>query len=315
MEAQQLARIFSRLGLVFLVLFAVLNGVDALPVRLLDPDWILSVAAALANTVTIPLVAIAFIHFSGYLSSSTHQNLQRRAARLAALLALLFLITLPMLGFAVIRNARNLQASNQQTLQAVSKKGSELRRAVQEASSFADLKAEMQRLGGPQIGQDAAAVPLPELKKQLLAVLARAQAAIPARLIDPNSPQLIPVYRRVFRTSLLAILSTIAFALLAWDPVKAKNIFIDSLTSFKLFGVAPGSLRDSFKKTYQDFQANRKQSANRALMREASVKRERELRKLKLQQERDQKRNLAERRKQEKLMEQQRRKQAKQRDR
>jgi len=310
LEAKQLAKILSRLGLVFLALFAVLMAVDSLPLKLLEPDWILNTSATLVNLVTIPLVGVVLIHLSGYFSPSTHLQLHRRVARLAALLSLLFLLILPMLGLAVVRNARNLDAANQRTLQAISKKGSDLRQAVQSASSFTELKMQMQRLNGPQIGTEAQSIPLPELKKQLLQILGRAEAAVPTQMIQANSPSLLPVYKRVFRTSLLSLVGAIGFGLLAWDPVKKQNIFLEYVKSFKLFGASPGSLRGSLVKTFNDYQERRKRDSDVAGARDSSVRRERELRKLKAQQERDQKRNMQERRKQGQRM----KRQAEQRD-
>ena len=298
MEAKQLAKILSRLGLVFLALFAVLVAVDSLPLKLLEPDWMLNTAATLVNLVTIPLVGVVLIHLSAYFSASTHLDLQRRVARLAALLSLLFFLILPMLGLAVVSNARNLEASNKRTLQAVFKKGSDLRQAVQSASSFSELKIQMQRLNGPQIGADAQSIPLPELKKQLLQILGRAEAAVPVQMIKANSPTLLPVYKRVVRTGLLSLVGAIGFGLLAWDPVKQQNILLDYLKSFKLFGASPGSLRGSMVKTLNDYREQRKMFADVAGVRDSSVRREREIRKLKAQHERDSKRNIVERRKQ-----------------
>lgn len=310
MEAQQLAKILSRLGLVFLALFAVLVAVDSLPLKLLEPDWILNTSATLANLVTIPLVGVAFTHLSGYFSASTHLKVQRRVARLAALLSLLFFLILPMLGLAVVRNARNLEVSNQRAVQSISRKGRDLRQAVQSASSFNDLKTQMQRLNGPQIGEAGQSIPLPELKKQLLSILQRAETALPAQLIGANSPKLMPVYKRVFRTGLVSLVGAVGFGILAWDPLKNQNIFLDYAKSFKLFGASPGSLRGSLVKTLNDYRERRKRDADVAGARDSSVRRERELRKLKAQQERDQKRNMQERRKQDQRM----KRQAEQRD-
>jgi len=306
LEAQQLAKILSRLGLVFLALFAVLVAVDSLPLKLLEPDWILNTSATLVNLVTIPLVGVAFIHLSGYFSASTHLKVQRRVARLAALLSVLFLLILPMLGLAVVRNARNLEASNQRAVQAISRKGRDLRQAVQSASSFNDLKTQMQRLNGPQIGEAGQSIPLPELKKQLLSILQRAENALPAQLIDANSPKLMPVYKRVFRTGLISLVGVAGFGILAWDPLKKQNVFLDYLKSFKLFGISSGSLRSFSLKIFNDYQDKKKKFANLASMRDRSIQRERQLSKLKVQQERDMKRNMAERRKQEQRIERQR---------
>jgi hypothetical protein len=314
LEAKQIAKILGRLGLVLLALFVALVVVDALPLKLLDPDWILNTTANLVNLVTIPLVGVAFIHLAGYISESTHRKLQSRVAQLAALLALLFFLILPMLGFAVVRNAKNLNAANQQTIQAISKKGRELEQAVKSAASFNDLKSKMQSMGGPQIGDSPQAIPLPELKKQLLDILARAKAAIPARLVQPNSPALLVVYKRVFRTGLLGLLGAFGFGLLAWDPMVNRNILANYASSFNVFGAGPGSLFGTLAQMLNDFQAQRQRSDELGRIRSVALQRERELQKAKALQERDKKRNTAERRKHEQHMERdrQRRAQAKQ---
>ncbi len=307
LEAQQLARILCRLGLICLSIFAVLVAFDSLPLRLLDPDWILNTAATLVNLVTIPLVAMVFIHISGYLSESTHRNVQRRIARLAALFSLLFFLILPMLGLAVVRNANNLKAVNQRTMRDISKKGRDLKQAVQSASSFNDLKTQMQRLKGPQIVDASQSIPLPELKQQLLKVLAQAEASVSTQLIQANSPSLIPVYKRVVRTGSVSLLGAVGFALLAWDPFKKQNLLVDYVNSFKIFGTSPGSLRSSLVKILNDYKAQRVQSSNMAKMRATALVKEREIKKLEAQRQRDRKRNSAERRKQEERLERQQR--------
>lgn len=294
MEAKQLAKILSRLGLVLLALFAVLVAVDSLPLKLLDPDWILNTTATMVNLVTIPLVGVAFIHLAGFLSESTHFKLQRSIARLAGVLSLVFCLILPMLGFAVVKNISDLKASNQRTIQVITRKGSDLKQAVQSAASFNDLKTQMQRLNGPQIGDAAQTVPLPELKKELLKVLDQAEAAIPAQMIQANSPTFFPVYKRVFRTGLVGLLGALGFGLLAWDPINKKNVIA---SYFNLAPLSSSSIKKVLAVKLENAKQALQQRSNKAMARESWKKMQANQRKAQLQQEKEKRRNEAEVRK------------------
>ena len=80
-------RNFSRLALVFVVLFAVLVLGNLFPLQLLNPTWQSRVAAALVNGATLPLTALALLQLARLLDS--RQRPAAVAARAAALRRLL----------------------------------------------------------------------------------------------------------------------------------------------------------------------------------------------------------------------------------
>ena len=273
-----------------LLFFGAVVLFDILPPKLLQPDWILNFAVTLSNTLSIPIVGIILINLANYVAPKEHVKLQLRVARLAALLALLFLLIQPMLAFAVWKNARDLTSYNKEQINSIQVKGRQLTEAISKSATFEELRDRMARLQGPQIPDQARAIALPALKKQLLQSVKAAQAAFPTRLNTPTSEGYKEVYKRIARTSVLSLFGSIGFGLLAWNPITDKNILLLYLQSIGLFGITPASLYKSCSTFLANYQIKHKQDTKIKDNRKSAIHHQRQIRKAESQQMREQRR-------------------------
>lgn len=280
----------ARSGLVLLLFFGAVVLFDVLPPKLLQPDWILNFAATLSNTLSIPIVGIILINLANYISPKEHVKLQLRVARLAALLALLFVLIQPMLAFAVWKNARDLTSYNKEQINNIQVKGTQLTEAIRNSATFEQLRDSMARLQGPQIPEQARSIALPALKRQLLQSVRAAQASFPTRLNTPTSEGYREVYKRIARTSVLSLLGSIGFGLLAWNPITEKNILLTYLQSIGLFGITPASLYKSCSAFLANYQMKRRQDTKIKDNRKSALHHQRQIRKAESQQMREQQR-------------------------
>jgi hypothetical protein len=302
LEAASLSRLLSRSGLLLLALYAAVVLFDVLPPRLLDPNWILNFAATLVNFVSIPLAGMAFIHVAAYLRAPALGLFQLRISRLAAVMALLFILIQPMLIFAVHKNRLDLTRYNNQQVKLIKAKEKQLLNAISSSSSFEELRFKMSSLQGPAIPDQAREIPLAELKSQLLASIRDAAADLPNRLPRTNSPQYKQLYKNIFRTSFLGFLGFIGFGLMAWNPVTDKNIIFSYFGSIGLFGFKPANL----KMKITNYLERRKAMADVKAARKLALQHEQRMVKQQSQQMRDQKRRINEDRKRAEKLERQR---------
>ncbi len=292
----------ARSGLLLLVLSGTVLLFDASPPKILQPDWILNFSVTLSNIASIPLVGIILVNIATYLAPQIHGKLQLRVARLSALLALLFLLVQPLLVFAVWKNIRDLTAFNKEQVTIIQAKGAEITRGIQNSATFEDLQSSMARLQGPPIPEQARAIPLPSLKKQLLESVRAAQAAFPSRLNTPTSQGYRDIYKRVVRTSVVCMLGTIGFGVLAWNAITNKNILLLYFQSIGLFGITPVSIYKSVSSFLADYQNKRKQEAKVKDNRRSALHHQRQIRKAESKQLREhRKRQLAEQKHAEKM--------------
>jgi len=306
LNTNSLSRLLARSGLILLGLYLVVVLFDVLPPKLLQPDWILSFAVSLSNSISIPLVGIVLVHLAGYLAPAERMKLHIRVARFAAILSLLFLFMQPMLAFAVLRNYRDLTDFNNEQIILIKTKGAQLNQAIRQSNTFVELQSSMARLQGPAIPDQARALPLGELKAQLLAAVKNAQAAFPARLNTPTSPAYREIYKRIARTSLMCLFGTFAFGLLAWNPITDKNILFSYLQSVGLFGITPASIYRSIKTFLVEYQDRRRQDSQVQVNRKSALRHQQQSRKVEAQQMREQKRRLLAEHKQAEKMRQER---------
>lgn len=171
---------FSRLALVFLVLFAVLVLGSLFPVQLLDPTWQRRLGAVLVNAGTLPLTALALLQLAHHLDPRDPRirKRQQRFAQLAIAAAFGFLLLAPLLISASLRLQTSGSDEQLSRLARAEAKVQQLRQAARQASSSADLSARFQALSGPTISPAELALPLPVLKAQANLALDQAQAQL-----------------------------------------------------------------------------------------------------------------------------------------
>ncbi len=210
-------------------LFAIYLAVavfDLLPIRLLDPLWIIAAAGTLANAVSLPIGGLVFAHAAAALAPMDPRIHQRRRllSRLAVWAAVGFLLLIPALGWATWRGVTNVQRGSTQQALVIEKRANEIESAIQAASSPADLQRQMVRLQGPQLRDQDLLQPLPQLKTFLRQLVRNTRENLLAQLPKPNQEGYWTIYKQALRSAVLSILSALAFLALAYDSLKNKTI-------------------------------------------------------------------------------------------
>lgn len=225
MSASQLSGLFINAAYALFALFTAATLVDAMPPALLDSGWIVTTAASLVNFVTLPLVGLVFVHLAAHLTPTPRfQSIQARVSRWAAIAALGFLLLAPLLGVLVIHNSQTIARNNARVRLQLDEQSNQLRRAVNQARTPAELQAAMLSLKGPALDSTALAQPLPSLRKQLLASIETTRSRFLAQLKGAYSPQNWPVLKVVLRTAIQCLLASLAFASLSWSARTNKTL-------------------------------------------------------------------------------------------
>ncbi len=224
------AAIFAdRLGVVSMALFAVyLVSVLAfiLPPRLLDPLWQLSSIKVAVEAAPIPLIGLALLHLGAYLcpQQTQLQNRRKVLARWAILAALGFLLIVPLQGHAVLKSYRRSNSAATQQQASATQRADAVRLAIEQATSSEDLQNRLLDLQRRNVLLNLdikrfEAIPLPSLKRQLLAQLDQAEGQFKARVapIDTATSD------RITRETLRITVSSFAFALAFAACAQRKN--------------------------------------------------------------------------------------------
>ena len=285
------ARLLADAALAMFALYAVVVAFDILPLRLADPLWLITASGALVNAVSIPLAGVVFLHLAAAIAPYTNWIHQRRQniSRLAAWAALGFLLLVPLLGFATWRGITNVNAASQRQTAGLTRSANALLAAINKASSPQELQRSMVALQGPQLRNEDLAQPLALLKNAETQLVKQALASSLSQIPKVDSSAYKPLYIQTLRTALLALVSSIAFAAVVWDPLKRQTLLRS------LFSKSPDPKRGGFYRSIQKQiekakQATRK-DAQRAELQTIFRRRQKDLDRAKAEREREMKRN------------------------
>jgi len=296
MNPNLLASLLLNLAYALFALFMAGFLVDILPPALLDSGWIVTSVTSLANLVIFPLLGLMLVHLAAYFSPTPRfQLVQQKLSRAAAIVAVGFFLLLPLMGFLVIKNGHTISSNNAKATAQIVAKSSQLRTAVRDAQTPAQLQASMVALQGPALDGTALARPLPALKEQLMMVINRTEQSFLDQIQGPYSPKNLPVLKILLRTSFQCLFAGLGFAGLAWSPEKNK-IMLATLGS-RLSRFRPDSIFKSLFAKLNQFQKSLEARSNQAEAREAWNKMRDNRRKIQLQQDKERKRNEVEMRK------------------
>lgn len=236
MDSSKLASSLLNLAYALFAVFLVIIVVEAVPLRLLDPDWILTLSATLVNAVTIPLVGLGLVHLAVHIASeSRFQLIQRRLSRLASWAAVGFFLLLPLLALLVFLNGQKIERVNAVQKDQIEQKSNQIRKAVVDAQNPKELQSAMVALQGPRIDSADLNQPLPQIKQQILVVIDQARSSFLAQQKGPYAKESLPVLKQVLRIPLLSLVSGFGFAALAWNPKTNRSLltsWIEALGAF-----------------------------------------------------------------------------------
>lgn len=216
----------SVVALVLFVLFATLVAGAVWPVQLLNPLWQLRLAGSLVNGAPFALLGLALLQIAVELGphDPVLQRRQRLCSQLAVIVALGFLLLLPLQGVAGLQQSRSTTSAQSTRISSAERRLVVLRQAVASATSNEEINERLQRLQGPVLGPADIAQPLPLLKAQVGAVLDQAamQIARERQATPPTNPwRLLP---ELLRNGIACLALALCFAALAVRPGSERSL-------------------------------------------------------------------------------------------
>jgi len=213
-------------ALAMFALFLVDVAADLLPPQPLDPLWLLRAATALVNALSIPVVGVLFLHLAAALAPLTDlgQLCRTWASRVATWLALVFLLLLPLLGFATWRGISNVQAAVNERVELVNRNADRVRAAIRKASTPKELQLFMVAEQGPSVSAEEFNTPLPTLKKSKLLLVKQIQSFYTNQIPGVKNKTYEPIFIQTLRTTLLALAGSAGFAALVWNPKRQQSL-------------------------------------------------------------------------------------------
>jgi len=310
--ANKVSLILSDIAIGLFSLYVVFVVADILPIRVLDPLWMITLAGTLCNTSSIALAGLAFLHLAAGLSPSSGPIEARRlwCSRLAAWAALGFLMLLPLIGYANLKGISNINLANQTNIAAINKRAAEITNQIVQASTPRDLQARMAKVQGPALPNESLALPLENLKKQSMASVQQSVKIFENQSVGPSAEAYVPIYKQSLRAGALAFIAALSFAAGAWNPKTNTTLLRSIVSPFKSHPFKSSSVFDVFTKKIGQFKQSIKNQSNQAVAREGWKKMKDNQRRIFLEGEKAKKRNEAEMRKQRERM----KRQAEQRD-
>jgi hypothetical protein len=207
-------------------LFLVDVAAKLLPPRPQDPLWLLQAAMGFVNILTVPLAGVMFLHLAAALAplKDLGELFRTWASRVATVLALFFLLLLPLLGFATWRGINNVQAAVQQEVKLINLNADRVRVAINKASTPKELQQFMAEQKGPRVNVEEFNIPLATLKKSKLLLVDQVQTFYTNQIPGIRNQRFYPIYMQTLRTSALALAGSAGFAALAWNPKRQQSL-------------------------------------------------------------------------------------------
>jgi hypothetical protein len=215
-ETGLLVSLINGSALAMVGVFVISVIATAFPPRLLDPLWLTTVILSVLANAGFALTGFVLIHVAAAISPDRVELQMRRdwASRFAVVVALGFLLLIPLQGYAIWRGLDLNSIAQSRQLDASKGRIQALRRVIQSSTSLGQLQAGLVQIEGPALQPADQLLPLPQLKSQLLADLARAEAGLRQRfsgaVITPG--RLWSILLINLRVLLLALIFAFAFA-------------------------------------------------------------------------------------------------------
>jgi hypothetical protein len=216
-------------ALALLATYVILVAFDTFPIRLLDPTWMMKLALSLSGNVTIPLIALAFLHVSAWMTPMANMIQARRNffGSLARWAMLGFLLLIPLIGYATFTSIAAIKVQNQTQKNIAKNSAYRLNKLIKSASSPAELQAGLIALGGPSIANELLNQPLPQLKQQSLIVVKQAYDSFLGSINNRDSARYLPIQIQGFKAFLLSLIGAVSIAALSWNPLKQQTLLAE----------------------------------------------------------------------------------------
>jgi hypothetical protein len=223
-----LSRLLACSGLGLLLVFLAFTLADSLPVQLLNPAWQLRFTNRVVNTAVIALMGFLLLHLAVYIDPGTGllRAYLRTARRWAMVAVIGFLLLLPLQGFATWRVLAQSSGTQLRQRQVVTERLAVIRKAIDAATSSADLQARFASFPGakPELPAAALSLPLPQLKRQLINELQKAETRITDRLSGPTPTDVWALGQGLVRVMLASLGFALAFSAGAQTPGSSQTL-------------------------------------------------------------------------------------------
>ena len=229
-------------GLVLAGLYITILAGAFFPIQLLNPAWQLKIGSALINASPFPLLGLALLHL-GPIIDPLLASRQRLGARLALVAACGFLLLLPLLSLAAVRDQQQRTANESSMISRASRNLQALRQVVASATSTSELGDRLLALDGPVLNEANKALPLPTIKAQVNSLLD--QAAAQVRRQEQSQPPRSPLtlLPELLRNGVACVLLALGVAGLAQRPGHKLSLLQELQLAWHRLGTRRGLQR------------------------------------------------------------------------
>ena len=256
----------------------------ALPFKLLDMAWQVSVVNAIINNSTLPLEGVVLAHLAAYLDPSQprFEAFCQKLRSWAIPVTFGFLLIIPLQTYNFTKGLSNYNKSKANYERNVVQGFQSLRNAVINAPTIDELQKRLIELKGPTLSPADSGLPLPVLRQNLLVAIQQVETNAKANS-NLNPDQIWSFGKEILRSIFTSLAFAYAFSAaakrLTWpDSLLAQfNRYLRSLFKFRFFNIdsafqANNAKRKSqleLKKTTENL---RKHSAQMLRMRQKQEK-------------------------------------------
>jgi len=216
-------------ALVLFVTYGIIVAFDIFPPHLFDPAWMMNFAISLSRNMAIPLAALVFLHVAAWMNPLSNSIQARRNffSRIARWAMLVFLLLLPLIGYATWAGSNSIKIQN--AIQANNARAATKRLllVIDAATTPSQLQLGLVALSGPTIPNELLSLPLASLKDQSRSIVSETSKAFLFNLDRLGSERFVPFYIQSLKAFLLALVGAVASAALAWNPIKNQSMLAE----------------------------------------------------------------------------------------
>jgi len=217
LQARWLPWRLSWAAAVLFLLFGCFVLAAALPVKLLDPQWNLRIHGAVVNAAGFPLLGLCLLQIAAGLDRQDEAIARRSrlCMRLAAPVAVGFLLLIPLQFWLLWQSSSTATLRQQSQLAKEERSLESLRRALDSASSTADLQRRLQAGAVLQLDATQLDQPLERLRPQLKQLIQQAEQQRTRRSQREGRLPSLQILGTGLRNSLPCLALALGFAALA----------------------------------------------------------------------------------------------------
>lgn len=231
LQTAQLSRRFGWFSFVLFLVYAVLLLLAAIPVRVLQPSWQISLSNALLENAPIPLLGLGMLYLASYFDPDD-DKLQARVfwiAKVCTIVSLAFLLLIPLRAYSVWSLVQQRSNVQDRQISQVNSRLKSVENALRQARDKQQLIQLLQQSKAPALPPELAAQSFEQIRQELSRSLQNMQTAINARQAPQNRTALnFQLIRDSLRAMVLAFLYFVGFA--AAGQLRSSQLpFIDDL--------------------------------------------------------------------------------------